>query len=225
MLCFAFISFIKKLKLANVESSLHSQVSEYIFFGRVNRHTRHFSLWRSLIKVWRYMVKSTTMALRKIECACWKNDNTGFVSHLTEEAWLTVSSFGCFSNFHTHYLIIPLWFSNFKNNTLFLIYKQCHMASLKFKIQNFQYFWIRQLAYQQLYVGSGLQNIIMSLLVMGTDKENITLSNKISGNWNICFWLDHDTKHLENCTSNWHNPTRGLCPLVGLYQLLVQTIF
>ena len=119
-------------------------------------------------------LKSTTM----IECACWKVDNTGFVSHLTEEAWLTVSnifydplSFGCFSNFHSHHLIIPLWFSNFKNNTLFLIFKQCHMTSLKFEIQIFQYFWVRQLAYQQHYVASGLQNIKMSHLVMGTDKE------------------------------------------------------
>ena len=47
-------------------------------------------------------------------------------------------------------------------------------ASLTFKIQIFQYFWVRQLAYQQHYVGSGLQNINMSLLVMGTDEENIT---------------------------------------------------
>ena len=168
----------------------------------LNRHMRLFSFWRSLIKVWRYMVKSTTM----IECACWKVDNTGFVCRLTEEAWLTVSnffcdssSFGCFSNFHSHHLIIPLWFSNFKNNTLFLIFKQCQLTSLKFEIQIFQYFWVRQLAYQQHYVASGLQNIKMSHLVMGTDKENITWSNKISGNWNICFWLDHDTKHLENC--------------------------
>ena len=94
----------------------------------LNRHMRHFSFWHSLIKVWRYMVKCTTNALRKTECACWKVDNTGFVGHWTEEAWLTVSnvfcessSFGCFSNFH---LIISLWFSNFKNNTLFLIFKQ-----------------------------------------------------------------------------------------------------
>ena len=74
------------------------------------------------------------------------------------------------------------------------------MTSLKFKIQIFQYFWVRQLAYQQHYVGSGyspmsgvrndnihhlgsgLQNINVSLLVMGTDKENTTWSNKISGN-------------------------------------------
>ena len=175
---------------------------KYWNWQMLNRHMRLFSFWHSLIEVWRYMVKSTTM----IECACWKVDNTGFASHLTEEAWLTVSnlfcdpsSFGCFSNFHSHHLIIPLWFSNFKNNTLFLIFKQCHMISLKFEIQIFQYFWVRQLAYQQHYVGSGLQNINVSLLVMGTDKENITWSNKISGNWNICFWLDHDTKHLENC--------------------------
>ena len=78
------------------------------------------------------------------------------------------------------------------------------MTSLKFKIQIFQYFWVKQLAYQQHYVGSGLQKKKkkkkkMSLLVMGTDKENITWSNKISGNWKFCFWLDHDTKHLENC--------------------------
>ena len=73
------------------------------------------------------------------------------------------------------------------------------MTSLKFEIQIFQYFWVRQLAYQQQYVGSGLQNIKMSPLVMGTDKENINWTNTISGNWNICFWLDHDTKHLENC--------------------------
>ena len=32
------------------------------------------------------------------------------------------------------------------------------MTSLKFEIQIFQYFWFRQLAYQQQYVGSGLQN-------------------------------------------------------------------
>ena len=50
------------------------------------------------------MKKSTTMALQKIECACRKVDNTSFISHLTEEAWFTVSnlfcessSFGCFS--------------------------------------------------------------------------------------------------------------------------------
>ena len=168
----------------------------------LNRHMRLFSVWHSLIKVWRYMVKSTTI----IECACWKVDNTGFVSHLTEEAWLTVSnlfcdssSFGRFSNFHSHHLIIPLWFSNFKNNTLFLIFKQCHMTSLKFEIQIFQYFWGQTISLSQHYVASGLQNIKMSHLLTGTDKENITWSNKISGNWNICFWLDHDTKHLENC--------------------------
>ena len=73
------------------------------------------------------------------------------------------------------------------------------MTSLKFEIQIFQYFGARQLAYQQQYVGSGLQNINMSLLVMGTDKENITWTNTISGNWNIFFWLEFDTKHLENC--------------------------
>ena len=47
------------------------------------------------------------------------------------------------------------------------------MTSRKFEIQIFQYFLVRQLAYQQQYVGSGLQNIKMSPLVMGTDKENI----------------------------------------------------
>ena len=144
---------------------------------RLNRHMMHFSFWHSLINVWRYMIKSTTMALRKFECACWKVDNTGFVSHLTEEAWLTVSNLFCESS----------------------IFKQCHMTSLKFEIQIFQYFWVRQLAYQQHYVGNGLQNIKMSPLVMGTDKENIRWTNKISGKWNICFWLDHDTKHLETC--------------------------
>ena len=114
----------------------------------LNRHMRHFSFWHSLIKVWRYIVKSTTM----IECACWKVDNIGFVSHLTEEAWLTVSnlfcessSFGCISNFHSQHLIIPLWFSNFKNNTLFIIFKQCHRTSLKFEIQIFQYLRVRKL--------------------------------------------------------------------------------
>ena len=39
---------------------------------------------------------------------------------------------------------------------------------------NFPVFWVRQLAYQQQYVGSGLQNIKMLPLVLGTDKENIT---------------------------------------------------
>ena len=172
----------------------------------MNRHMRHYSFLHSLIKVWRYMVKSTTNALRKIECACWKIDITGFVGHLTEEACLTVSnlfcessSFGCFSNFHSHHLIISLCFSNFKNNTLFLVFKQCYMTSLKFKIQIFLYFWVWHLAYQQHYVGSWLQNINMLLLDMGTDKENITWSNQISGNWNICSRLDYDTKHLENC--------------------------
>ena len=45
------------------------------------------------------------------------------------------------------------------------------MSHDKSEIYNF---WVRQLAYQQHYVGSGMQNINMSLLVMGTDKENIT---------------------------------------------------
>ena len=160
----------------------------------LNRHMRHFSFWHRLIKVWWYMVKSTSM----VECACWKVDNTGFVSHLTEEAWLTVSnlfcessSFGCFSNFHSHHLIIPFqkqyFISDFQT-----------MSHDKPEIWNSN-FWVRQLAYQQHYVGNGLQKIKMSPLVMETDKENITWTNKISGNWNICFWLDHDTKHLENC--------------------------
>ena len=37
--------------------------------------------------------------------------------------------------------------------------------------------------------------------------------NKNSENRNICFWLDHDTNHLENvCTRNWYKPTRALRP-------------
>ena len=59
-----------------------------IYFVDANVESSHEALFfltqHNIVS--RYMVKSTTMALRKNECAFWKVDNTGFVSHLTEEA-------------------------------------------------------------------------------------------------------------------------------------------
>ena len=93
----------------------------------LNRHMRHFSFWHSLIKIWRYMVKSTTVALRKNEYACWKVDNTGFVSHLTEVAWLTVSKLIL--------LIFELWlffkfsFSSFNNSIVIFKFQKQYFIS------------------------------------------------------------------------------------------------
>ena len=116
-----YICFFFLLNLYKIEKRLYTVIK---IMTKSNKSFDQTLFWHICSVNIFFLVQINYMHKRSL------GTNTGFVSHLTEEAWLTVSnlfcessSFGCFSNLYSHHLL------NFNNSIVIFKFQKQYFIS------------------------------------------------------------------------------------------------